>query len=121
MINKIPVMILILYLSIFLITGCKAEVYSEKPDRPANVPDTSIWVGGPDGGVFVFIRKSVKNDKHLFDAEIHYASGDLAYIGLMKLYPENAAEFKIDKKESYIAWDGDKLYLSNNRYLEVQE
>ncbi len=79
------------------------------------------FIGGPDGGVFVFIRKNIKYDKNLYDAEIHYASGDTAYSGLMKLYPGNAAEFELDKKESYVAWDGDRLYLSNNRYLEVQE
>jgi len=34
-------------------------------------------------------------------------SGDTAYKGFMRIYPDNFDGFDINKKESYVAWDGD--------------
>ncbi len=101
-------------------TSCDLEVYTEQPERPANIPETSLWVGGPDGGVFLFIKELDKSDKNLYYAEVYYASGDLAYKGSMRIYPTNSGDIDLAKKESFVAWDGDNLYLSDKRYLKVE-
>lgn len=106
---------------VIFIGGCDIDVYTEEPERPINIPESSLWVGGADGGVFVFIKPPEKSDKTLYYAEIYYGSGDAAYKGFMRVYPDNHGDFDINKKESYVAWDGDNLYLRNDRYLKVQE
>ncbi|MCP4489476.1 MAG: hypothetical protein GY820_19505 [Gammaproteobacteria bacterium] len=111
---------LILWMTIFT-AGCDVDVYTEQPERPINIPEASLWVGGPDGGVFVFITESDKSDKNLYYAEVYYASGDVAYRGLMRVYPTNSGDFDLTTKESFVAWDGDNLYLSDKRYLKVEE
>lgn len=113
--------ILYLLVLLFIIAGCgEDESFPIEPDRPSNVPSASIWVGGLDGGVFVLVKKSQKSSKGDYYAEIHYISGDLAYRGPMTIFPLGSS-FDPTKKELYEGWDGDNLYLSNNRYLKVQE
>lgn len=112
----------VLLLVFLLIFGCEREVStSAEPARPSNIPAASIWVGGLDGGVFVLIRKSEKHGKDMYLGEIYYVSGDLVYKGPMKLFPAGTTDFDSTRKESYEGWDGDTLYLSNNRYLKVKE
>ena len=112
----------LLTLAFVLVVGCERETSTPtEPTRPPNIPATSIWVGGLDGGVFVFIRKAEKSGKDMYLGEIHYESGDLAYKGPMKIFPPGITDFDSTKKESYEGWDGDTLYLRNNRYLKVQE
>ena len=108
-------------LLIIFTVGCDVDVYTEEPDRPISIPETSLWVGGPDGGVFVFIKRPDKHDKNMYYAEIYYASGDTAYKGFMKINPANSGDIDLNKKESFSFWDGDNLYLRDDRYLKIQE
>ena len=111
-----------LALVFLLVVGCEREASTPtEPNRPPNIPAASLWVGGLDGGVFVLIRKSEKLGKDIYLGEIYYVSGDLAYKGSMKIFPAGITDFDSTKKESYEGWDGDTLYLRNNRYLKVQE
>lgn len=104
------------------LVGCKKEApESTEPERPSSIPASSFWVGGHDGGVYVLIKRPEKSDGNLYVGEIHYASGDLAYKGPMTLFPENSPEIDPAAKESFEGWDGDTLYLSQNRYLKIQE
>ena len=119
--KKLSIKIIIIWLTIYFIAGCNIEMKTEVPKRPSNVPESAIWVGGPDGGFFVFVKKHNDADTRIYLAKVYYSSGDIAYNGLMRLYPDGSSEFDVEKKESYVGWDGDKLYLSNNRHLRVQE
>ncbi len=101
--------------------GCDVDVYIDEPERPISIPKTSLWVGGPDGGVFVFITRPDKPDKNIYYAEIYYASSDAAYKGFMRVHPANSGDIDLNKKESFSGWDGDTLYLRDGRYLKVQE
>ena len=120
--NKIPFWKCILVAAVFLVTlGCEKEAPKPvEPVRPSNIPANSLWVGGIDGGVFVLIAKSKKSEKDMYQGEIYYVSGDAAYKGPMKIFPAGSS-FEISEKGSYEGWDGDTLYLSNNRYLKVKE
>lgn len=119
--NRLSIKIIMLWLMVFIIVGCNIEIKTEVPERPSNVPESAIWIGGPDGGVFVFVKKHNDVDAKIYLAKVYYVSGDIAYNGLMRLYPDDSSEFDVEKKESFVGWDGDKLYLSNNRHLRVQE
>jgi len=102
--------------------GCERESSTPaEPVRPSNIPASSVWVGGLDGGVFALIRQSKKLGNDMYLGEIYYISGDLAYKGPMKIFPAGSIDFDPTKKESFEGWDGDKLYLKNNQYLKVQE
>lgn len=122
MANKFPVIFMCIFTSLLLfIGGCqREEPVQTVPVGPSNIPATSVWVGGIDGGVFVTVKKLEKSRTGDYFAEIFYVSGDLAYKGSMKINPPGST-FDFKKKESYEGWDGDNLYLSNNRYLQVIE
>lgn len=105
-----------------MLIGCEKEPSAlAEPPRPQNVPAASVWVGGLDGGVFVLVRKAEKAGKDMYNGEIYYVSGDLAYKGLMRRFPSDATDFDPTKKESFEGWDGDTLYLRNNQHLKAQE
>lgn len=105
-----------------LAIGCEREAsIPAEPSKPHNVPTTSLWVGGLDGGVFVLVRKSEKLGKDMYFGEVYYISGDVAYKGPLKIFPAGAVDFDPTKKESYEGWDGDTLYLKNSRQLKVQK
>ena len=117
-----PVIFVYIFASFLIfVGGCqREESVQTEPVRPSNIPATSIWVGGIDGGVFVMIKELEKSRKGDFFAEIYYVSGDLTYRGPMKISPPGST-FDYRKKESYEGWDGDSLYLSNNKYLRIIE
>lgn len=102
--------------------GCERQASEPSPPvRPANVPVDAVWVGGMEGGVFVLIRKPEELSDDNYTGEVYYSSGDLSYKGEMKLLPPGSAAFDVTTKESFEGWDGDRLYLTGNRYLQVQE
>lgn len=122
MVKRYPVILAFIFASFLIfVGGCqREEPVQTEPVRPSNIPATSIWVGGIDGGVFVTVKKLEKARTGDYFAEIFYVSGDLAYRGPMKITPPSST-FDYRKKESYEGWDGDNLYLSNNKYLRVIE
>ena len=111
---------LFLLSTLLFISACQKEASTPiEPVKPAQVPAAAIWVGGVDGGVFVLVEKSEKLGKNVYLGEIHHASGDLAYKGPMQLFPDDAASLDSEMKNSFEGWDGDTLYLSNNRRLKA--
>ena len=112
----------LLALAFLFAIGCQKEAsIPTEPVRPSNIPATSVWVGGLDGGVFVLVKRSKKPGNNMYLGEIYYISGDLAYKGPMKLVPVGSIDFDPTKKESFEGWDGDQLFLRNNQYLKTQE
>ena len=104
---------------LIFIAGCEPEPISTEPVRPAQVSADSAWVGGLDGGVFVLVSPT-DIQAGIYNAEIYYVSGDLAYKGSMKLSPADAM-FDPVRKSDYEGWDGDTLYLSHGRTLSVMD
>ena len=113
--------ILVLVFSLILF-GCeKVEEVPKEPQKPASVPNESIWVGGIDGGVFISIKKENKSDPNAYSGEVYYVSGDLAYKGLFRLHPKDSGGFEENDPKSYQGWDGDTIFLTNDRQLRVEE
>ncbi|MCP4297431.1 MAG: hypothetical protein GY786_17660 [Proteobacteria bacterium] len=89
------------------------------PPPSADIPENALWVGGPDGGVFVLVKKSNCGNSGIYDAEIYYNSGSLDYKGKLVINTPENPEFVVDDVNSYGGWDGDRLFLQNGRYLET--
>ncbi|OMH27150.1 hypothetical protein [Motiliproteus sp. MSK22-1] len=113
---------LILLVVIFGLISCQeSETELSDPPAPNSVPSGSVWVGGLDGGVFVFITKPSEYPKHLYEGEIHYVSGDLSYKGKLEIFPKEQPNIDFNVKSSFEGWDGDTLYLINDFYLKIYE
>ena len=49
--------------------------YEYKPIRPKNIEKEAIWVGGNDGGCWIYSKNSKLSDKNYF--KIYFENGDL--------------------------------------------
>jgi len=49
------------------------------PERPSNIPENSVWVGGPDGGLFYEV---VNKDSISLRMRIYYENGALIEDGI---------------------------------------
>ncbi|WP_028293947.1 hypothetical protein [Oceanobacter kriegii] len=83
-------------------------------NKPSSVPESAFWVGGSDGGVYVFIEKLQNN---IYRSEIYNESGEAEYKGKLQLLPPGALEYT--NKSIFQGWDGDTLYLSEDRRLVI--
>ena len=107
---------------LIVLLGCESEVYAPvEPSKPGNVPSEAVWVGGIDGGVFVLVTRPRGYQQDMYFGEIYYVSGDLAYKGKLRMFPNGAKAFDPGDQSSFEGWDGDMLFLIENRYLKVQE
>lgn len=98
-----------------------AENQPEK--RPDGIPETAVWRGGLDGGVYIVLPKLVQAGGDIYYAEIYNDhSGALFYKGRYRfVYPENAVGDPVDPTRTDInmGWDGERLYLNGtNQYLK---
>ena len=91
-------------------------VSDSAPEHPQRVPESAVWVGGADGGVFVLIEK--ENGEYQ-GAVYAMETGAIWYEGPLEYSGE--AGFDLDASETYTAWDGDDLYLTNGERLSVPE
>lgn len=91
---------------------------ADQPKKPAGLPAQAVWVGGPDGGVFVFLERT--NDRRgTFAAKIFHADGELWYAGLLVPAPRDAAgDIEPGQHDQFAGWDGERLLLSDGRWLE---
>lgn len=117
MINNKFVLSFFCFFIILFSLGCDVEVYVEKPDKPKGIPVESFWVGGPDGGVFLFLKE--RESSQGYYAEVFYQSGDLAYKGGLKLKPNDKPNVNLLDESYFLSWDGDRIYLKDGRYLET--
>ena len=100
-------------------------IESYKPEsRPDNVPDESVWRGGPDGGVYIVLPTLIQGTEDIYYAEIYNDfTGDLRYKGRLKfVYSEYAKGPHIDPTRGDInmGWSGKTLSLGDSgQYLEA--
>ena len=94
----------------FLLLACDNQSIKEKG------PDGTWWVGGADGGVYVFIEDDENKTDQLYQGTIYYEH-DLSvwYSGKFKYSKMTPLDYK--DKSIYDGWDGEKLFLKNNHYL----
>ncbi|MFD1215132.1 hypothetical protein [Microbulbifer celer] len=97
-----------------ILTACSLEKV------PATGPDGSWWVGGSDGGVFVKITDDDNPSDKFYTGTIYYEyDQSVWYRGVFKLVGD--IEFSPEKRDQYLAWDGERLHLTGSSYLEATE
>lgn len=105
---------------VFLISSCDSpQDENYIPSRPSSVPESALWVGGLDGGVFVLVNKIKTDPPDDYWGEVYYVSGDIAYKGKMQLTPKGGGVIDFTNPETFQGWDGDTLYVSGNRQLKT--
>lgn len=98
---------------IFLLLACEPISTYEPESRPNGIPISALWVGGPDGGVYVTMQV-VDGD---YSGTIYFDStGEVWYEGRFR-YSGNTP-FDASEASNYTAWDGDTLYLANGQQLD---
>lgn len=106
--------------------GCSAKDsapgQSDSPGkRPENVHQDAVWVGGADGGVYVLVTKPSSAPSDTYSAHIFHENGESWYQGVLVLRPDASNPLDLENKNQFSGWDGDKLYLSDGRYLTSGE
>lgn len=83
-----------------------------------NGPNGSWWVGGSDGGVYVFIEDDTNSTDDIYQGVIYYEHDhSIWYKGKFKYNLKSPLDFK--NKQIYSGWDGEKLFLKDNSYLQA--
>ncbi|MGF1727868.1 hypothetical protein [Photobacterium nomapromontoriensis] len=99
----------ILYL--FLI-ACEPVGKYDPIDRPLNIPESAVWVGGADGGAYIYMVFS----KNEYKGSVYFDStGELWYKGSF-IY-SGKDRFDTTNRELYASWDGETIYLVNGNTL----
>ncbi|QLE84789.1 hypothetical protein FLM48_06640 [Shewanella sp. Scap07] len=104
--------LLAVLLLMVIINGCEPVSSYEPETRPITVPKTALWVGGPDGGVYVAMNNT---DKGYVGTVYFDGDGEVWYQGSFKY--TGTAPFDVNSLSVYAAWDGDTLYLTDGSQL----
>ncbi len=98
---------------ILFLVACTTEVH-QVPEGPAG----SWWLGGDDGGAFIDIKDDENTNDNLYSGTIYYdADNQIWYQGPFKLVGK--LKFDINNHDQYLAWDGERLYLKEQSYLQA--
>lgn len=111
--------VLLVLLLVFSLVACDStDTYGPKI-KPSNIPDTAFWVGGADGGAYIEIKPN-KEVRNKYYAKIYFDStGEIWYEGWL-IY-SGKETLNINDKNIYSLWDGDTLYLVDNKFLTIEE
>ena len=102
-------------LLIFSFTLIACEQY-QAPD--SNGPNGSWWVGGADGGVYVFIEDDINSTDNIYQGTIYYDSDKTVwYKGKFEYNINMPLNYK--NKKLYSGWDGERLFFIDNSYLKA--
>lgn len=105
--------LLFTFVLMFLLLACEPVSTYEPEARPNGIPASALWVGGPDGGVYVRMQVVDGN----YSGTIYFDStGEVWYEGRF-IYSGNTP-FDVSEVSTYSAWDGDTLYLVNGQKLD---
>jgi len=81
-------------------------------------PSGSRWVGGVDGGVYVYIEDDLNSNDRIYQGVIYFDyDKTLWYEGRFEYSKDKVLDF--DNYQLYSGWDGERLYLKDNSYLKV--
>ena len=106
-----------LFLTLF---GCSNSTDNVEDNVwPDNVPNTALWVGGADGGIYLIIKKNASDNPDIYNGVIYYSSGGIDYEGKLSINNIENPSFDYKNSNSYSSWDGDTLYLRDGRELNI--
>jgi hypothetical protein len=100
--------------------GESAPAVKLQATRPPNVPQAAVWVGGPDGGVFVlFEPPPIPGAKATtIRGKVFHSTGEVWFSGTFVPEPPGAA-VDLGRERDFLGWDGEKLLLAGNRALRA--
>ena len=99
------------------LAACRTGTLEPKV-RPASVPNYAIWVGGADGGAYVFC--TVNRQRNVNTCKVwNDFTGQLIEHGDYRLVRENRAANETELKISFPDLGG-KIYLANGLVLQRQ-
>lgn len=88
------------------------------PPRPKGVPPEAVWVGGPDGGVFLIVREATGAPDTYLLTVYHDRTGEVWYNGPAAVQPPGKGKLEPARAETFSGWDGEKLILTDGRVLQ---
>jgi hypothetical protein len=92
---------------------------SSAPLRPRGVPAKAVWVGGPDGGVFLLLQAR-RADSNSFHAQIWAdRSGALLFKGLLVRTKDAPKAIELSDPAQFRGWDGVDLLLRGGGALRT--
>ena len=87
------------------------------PQRPASVPKSASWLGGPDGGVFFELSSTDSAKGRNYRGTIWRDHGRVWYRGPFHVQPANSAPVDVKKSKQFAGWDGTRLVIDDGRAL----
>jgi len=103
---------IILFL-LFCLTVTACSVDEEKKG-----PEDSWWLGGADGGAFIKIEEDSNLNDKLYQGVVFFDhDNSIWYRGPFKLVGD--IKFTINNHDLYLFWDGEKIHLQQDSYLEA--
>ena len=102
-----------------LAAACRFGTSTGEPPRPAGVPQDAVWVGGPDGGVFVKLEKADGEPGTVRAAIYADHTGAILYQGALRLEPPAPQLPELGDPKLFNGWDGQRLLLRDGRELRV--
>lgn len=101
-----------------LTLGC-AHLESE-PARPTELPAEAFWLGGPDGGVFVLLKRQDDPAFTSYNGAVYYPDGSLWYQGRFTLDPAVGKSIDPGNRRQFAGWDGTQILLQDGRALVAE-
>lgn len=109
--NSMKLLLTIILLGIF--TACSFKKHeTSSAQRPASIPESAFWIGGPDGGNWYFIH-SVHDHRNSAIISVYGEGGDLIvkrnFIVVCRL--DKPIVWIDDLKSQIVGYDGNKVLL----------
>ncbi|MDD5034877.1 MAG: hypothetical protein PHE55_08980 [Methylococcaceae bacterium] len=108
--NPLPLM-----LAIILALVCLN--LSAEPVRPEGVPKDAFWLGGPDDGVFVVLKRSDGPGSTSYHGAVYHPYGAIWYQGPFVLNPPGGRPVDMANQGQFAGWDGTQILLEDGRSL----
>lgn len=96
--------------------GCDVSVNEPSPEPPPGLPENTVWVGGADGGAFVWVAEQAEKSGRV-QLNVFFESGDVWFEGVAEPKPNLEALALPLEAEDIQGWDGERLLITKQRAL----
>jgi hypothetical protein len=100
------------------VAACRHQPTMEPKTRPSGIPDNAVWVGGADGGAYVYC--TIDEIRNVNPCKVwNDYTGNLVESGDYRLAKENRAAKKTELRVSFPDFGGN-IYLEGGLVLKRQ-
>jgi hypothetical protein len=110
---------LVLVVLATLVWGCTQN--GSEPARPAGLPSDAFWLGGPEGGVFVSLKRHEERGSTSYSGAVYHPDGSVWYKGSFVLEPASGKPVDPSDRQQFAGWDGTQLLLEDGRALVAKQ